>query len=76
MIEIQMTTIDHTLKRILSTHSLRLERMLISTWKWLRIAVCRSDSGPLLISHCSYTGAELASHGWMDGIYFARRREA
>lgn len=35
------------------THSLRFDRMLISTCEWLRTAVCSSDSGPLLISQFS-----------------------
>jgi hypothetical protein len=37
------------------THSLRFDRMLISTCEWLRTAVCSSDNGPLLISQFSYT---------------------
>lgn len=39
------------------THSFRFDRMLISTCEWLRTAVCRSESGPLLISQLSYTRA-------------------
>lgn len=38
-----------------NTHSLRFDRMLISTCAWLRTAVCSSDSGPLLISQASCT---------------------
>ena len=40
------------------THSLRFDRMLISTCEWLRTAVCSRDSGPLLISQFSYTPSQ------------------
>ena len=41
------------------THSLRLERMLMSTWAWLRTAVWRMDSGPLAISQFSWMGGQV-----------------
>lgn len=50
------------------TYSLRLERMLIRTWAWLRTAVWRMDSGPLAISQFSCVGGLGAvSCAWGEG---------
>lgn len=52
-------------KALTRAKSLRLFRHEIRTWVWVRVAVCRSDSGPA-VSSCSSTRA--ISYSLMCGV--------
>ena len=64
----------HPDRRSASTHSLRFDRILMSTCAWLRTAVWRIESGPLLISQFSYRHFR-RQHQPLRGRFLIKRKK-